>query len=572
MSINGTANAGERHGLLSADWADWAELGAKPGTKYLLLALASWFLYRTLFFVKSRPMLPITMPLDIILTTVCVTAGGTPQKLRNLFRRYGGPLYGFTGKHQVIYDPSISGPLLTNGQPNHSLESRTVMWSLFMRVGGTGKKEGEALHTKWQASYKDLLLVLERTFLNEHGAANTLTAGNIPHRIANLVSYVDGSDKTALRGWERTADVKVIRPDTPEQPGIVELDLMNLLRDFGAHLAISLLFGEEWLAKYPECIEDLWKFEEQVLFLSLGLPRWIPLRSFQEGDFARNRITERVGDLFRRISDYQDGAIGGDDLSDVPAVSFGRSEVFRKHDVSHYHRAVIETSLLLGQNSNTQRATSWLIIFICCTPGLLEQLRDEVAPYVVVERDAATARHEIKTFDHVSIHNKCPLLKAAFYETFRLTNETASVRHVSKAVEVPMSTGEGPDKSSKTHTLPQGSWVTILHHLVQHDPAIFPDPKKFVPDRFLQTDPSTGAKVARPGCMKPWGIGSGMCRGRTYAEKQVLAIAAAFITLYEVQPEGGKEGVLTVPQGLPGTGTKVPKGGIRVRLRRREFE
>ncbi|WYZ36327.1 hypothetical protein EsH8_XII_000077 [Colletotrichum jinshuiense] len=509
------------------------------------------------------------MPLDIVLTSVCVTAGGRARKLRNVFRRFGGPLYGFTAKHQVIYDPDISGPLLISGQPDHALETRTVMWSLFMRVGGTGKEEGEELHTSWQSSYKDLLTALERTFLNEHGAANALASGNIPKRMSNLVSYVDGSDKTLLKAWERTAGVKVIRPDTAEQPGIVEVDLMNLLRDFGAHLAISLLFGDKWLENYPECIEDLWKFEEQVLFLTLGLPRWLPLRSFREGNAARTRMTGQVGELFKKISDFQDGNISIDELSDVPAVSFGRSDVFRKHNVGLYHRGVIETSLLLGQNSNTQRATSWLTIFICCNPDLLQRLRDEVAPYVTVERNAKTSRPEITHFDHNSIHNKCPMLKAALYETFRLTNEATSVRHVHKSVEVPMSTGlEKP----KLHTLPQGTWVTALHHLIQHDPAIFPDPKTFIPGRFLQIDPITGQKVARHGCMKPWGVGSGMCRGRTYAEKQVLAVAAAFITLYDVQSVDGKGGGMKAPQGLPGTGTKVPKGGIRVRLSRRKLD
>ncbi|KAL0941576.1 uncharacterized protein CTRU02_204339 [Colletotrichum truncatum] len=566
MAMNGTAIAEDgHHGLFSVKWPD---ILSRTSSKYLVLTILLFIFYRAFFSTKSRPLLPITMPLDIIITSVCVTAGGWPQKFRNVFRRYGGPLYGFSGMHQVIYDPNIGGPLLISGQPNHALESRTVMWSLFMRVGGTNKEDGETLHTKWQAAHKDLLAALERTFLNEHGAAGALTDGDIPKRIASLISYVDGNVKSSLKGWERTANIKVTRPDTPEQPGIVEVDLMNLLRDFGAHMAISLLFGEEWLARYPECIEDLWKFEEQVLFLSLGLPRWIPLRSFKEGDKARNRMTDRVGELFKQISDYQDGAISGDELRDVPAVSFERSKVFRKYDVSNYHRAVIETSLLLGQNSNTQRATSWLIIFICCTPGLLQQIRDEVAPFVLVERDTDTNRHKITHFDHLSIHNKCPLLKAAFYETFRLTNETTSVRHVSRPVEVPMSTSS---ENPSTHTLPQGTWVTVLHHLVQHDPTIFPDPKKFVPDRFLQTHPDTGEKVARPGCMKPWGVGSGMCRGRTYAEKQVMAIAAAFVTLYDVQPLGGNGGVMEAPQGLPGTGTKVPKEGIRVSLRRREF-
>ncbi|MBR8640269.1 cytochrome P450 [Streptomyces tuirus] len=74
------------------------------------------------------------------------------------------------------------------------------------------------------------------------------------------------------------------------------------------------------------------------------------------------------------------------------------------------------------------------------------------------------------------------------------------------------------------HRLPQGTTVMFSPYLLHHDPALFPDPDRFLPDRWLPGQ----AGAARPGAMIPFGAGSRKCIGETLALAEAT-VAVAFI-------------------------------------------
>jgi len=143
-------------------------------------------------------------------------------------------------------------------------------------------------------------------------------------------------------------------------------------------------------------------------------------------------------------------------------------------------------------------------------------------------------------------------------ETFRLSNEATSIRYVARPVTI--------EDGGYNHQLKAGTWVSIPHGVIQKDPTIFPDPHKFIPGRFLETDAETGRIVARYGRLRPWGMGPGMCKGRTFAEKEILTIAAAIASLWDIVPASG---TWKIPAMRPGTGVMCPVEDIRVIIRRR---
>lgn len=74
-----------------------------------------------------------------------------------------------------------------------------------------------------------------------------------------------------------------------------------------------------------------------------------------------------------------------------------------------------------------------------------------------------------------------------------MANEVASIRYVARPITI--------DDGEYRHELKPGM---------------------FVPDRFpLQADPESGKLVARHGALRPWGSGTAMCKGRTFAERQL---------------------------------------------------
>ncbi|WP_082319764.1 cytochrome P450 [Streptomyces afghaniensis] len=74
------------------------------------------------------------------------------------------------------------------------------------------------------------------------------------------------------------------------------------------------------------------------------------------------------------------------------------------------------------------------------------------------------------------------------------------------------------------HRLPQGATVMFSPYLLHHDPALFPDPHRFLPDRWLPEE----AVAVPPGAMIPFGAGSRKCIGETLALTEAT-VAVAFI-------------------------------------------
>ncbi|WKX14901.1 cytochrome P450 [Streptomyces sp. NL15-2K] len=72
------------------------------------------------------------------------------------------------------------------------------------------------------------------------------------------------------------------------------------------------------------------------------------------------------------------------------------------------------------------------------------------------------------------------------------------------------------------HRLPQGATVMFSPYLLHHDPALFPDPDRFLPDRWL---PGRAAAVP-PGAMIPFGGGSRKCIGETLAMAEATVVVA----------------------------------------------
>ncbi|MFF7791585.1 cytochrome P450 [Streptomyces sp. NPDC007991] len=74
------------------------------------------------------------------------------------------------------------------------------------------------------------------------------------------------------------------------------------------------------------------------------------------------------------------------------------------------------------------------------------------------------------------------------------------------------------------HRLPQGTTVMFSPYLLHHHRALFPDPDRFLPDRWLPGQ----AVAVPPGAMIPFGAGSRKCIGETLALAEAT-VALAFI-------------------------------------------
>ena len=289
----------------------------------------------------------------------------------------------------------------------------------------------------------------------------------------------------------------------------------------------------------------------------MGIPSWAPLKIMKEGLGARLRLLNELEALYRRIDQHQRGepVDFGADMSDVSNVALERNKVYNRDNWSFGERGEGDLAVLWGQNANTQPMLFWFLAFVYSTEGLLHKLRNEIAPFTKLSQ---TSPLGILSMDLAALSRDCPLMKACIFETYRMANEPASVRYVAR----PITINDGVYK----HKFKPGTFVTAAHSLIQPDPSVYANPDTFMPNRFLKPDPESGKLSARYGALKPWGSGPAMCKGRTFAEKEIVALGTAIISLWDVCPASG---TWDLPAMVPGMGAKKPVEDIRVVITRR---
>jgi cytochrome P450 len=107
------------------------------------------------------------------------------------------------------------------------------------------------------------------------------------------------------------------------------------------------------------------------------------------------------------------------------------------------------------------------------------------------------------------------------------------------------------------YPVPKGSWVYLFTYVTHHDPRWFPDPEKFLPERFA---PEAEAKLP-PFAYYPFGGGPRVCIGNVFALTEMALIVATVLQRYRVEPAAGQgEAVMDPLISLEA------KGGVRLRL------
>lgn len=160
-------------------------------------------------------------------------------------------------------------------------------------------------------------------------------------------------------------------------------------------------------------------------------------------------------------------------------------------------------------NANANNLVFWIILRICATPGILDRVRAEIAPYAVVVTPPQGSHFpgpKSLSLDAEGLSRSCPLLKACYLEALRLHSASVTVKQVQKDVVVTESATDKPGGHTQSYVLEAGSYVEICHELHQSDPRYFERPEQFLPERFLISG-KDGLKV-KDHTLTPYGGGS----------------------------------------------------------------
>jgi len=151
-------------------------------------------------------------------------------------------------------------------------------------------------------------------------------------------------------------------------------------------------------------------------------------------------------------------------------------------------------TLLVAGHETTATALSWAVERLVRHPEKMERLRAEVE----AGEDA--------------------YLTATIQETLRLRPVIVGVlRRLTEAVEL------------GGYELPAGVTVMPSIHLIHRDPTIYPEPERFLPERFLETPPGTYTWI-------PFGGGVRRCLGAAFAQQEMAIVLSELVSRRMIRP------------------------------------
>jgi cytochrome P450 len=208
---------------------------------------------------------------------------------------------------------------------------------------------------------------------------------------------------------------------------------------------------------------------------------------------AFRRRTERVDELIAREIEERRAAADLAERDDVLSMLVAA----RHEDGSPMSDAEIRDellTLLVAGHETTATALSWALERLVRHPEKLERLRAEV--------EAGEEAY----------------LTATIQETLRLRPVIVVVlRRLTEAVEL------------GGYELPAGVSVAPSIHLIHRDPQIYPEPDRFLPERFLDNPPGTYTWI-------PFGGGIRRCLGAAFAQFEMAVVLRELVKRRELLP------------------------------------
>ncbi|XP_043640843.1 probable cytochrome P450 49a1 [Drosophila teissieri] len=186
--------------------------------------------------------------------------------------------------------------------------------------------------------------------------------------------------------------------------------------------------------------------------------------------------------------------------------------------------AILALDLFLVGVDTTSVAASSTIYQLAKNPDKQKKLFDELQK-VFPHRDAEINQNVLE---------QMPYLRACVKETLRM-----------RPVVIANGRSLQSDAVINGYHVPKGTHVIFPHLVVSNDPAYFPEPKRFLPERWLKhsTDaagcPHANQKI-HPFVSLPFGFGRRMCVGRRFAEIELHTLLAKIFRKYQVSYSSGE--------------------------------
>ncbi|OAL51217.1 cytochrome P450 [Pyrenochaeta sp. DS3sAY3a] len=470
-----------------------------------------------------------------------------------------------SGQYYVVNMPSLVQQVFA--QRAHVLNKQKILeW--FMKTAFDDKFSTRDEHEAFHGHHTALNLMLKEDFIHE---ATGKTARAVEVEAARLVTETPwktpSEEGKSLELWEEAGKV-TFNPD-----GTFEANFYSLVVHHMGQVVIDMLWGKALIKNHPNLQQDMWDFDEGIHHLVTTLLANVSAAGRRAGA-ARSRLIVAMEDWHNAVASKQAGLdveSRWGPLDDISKVMQDRAKVWVKSKASPTLQKTNDVSVLWGVNVNSNKNVFWLLLQLYTRPPLLARIRAEIAPYVHLSPTGERGPDNLPklAIDVDGLVRNAVLLKAAFYETMRMNMSGLGIRQVLQPIvlkESPADAALFGKKTPQSYTIPVGATLVLANGTMQMDGRIFAEPERFVPERFIEEGPD-GVPRATMRNLHTFGGGMYKCKGRYFAEKEVLIFASSLLVMWDVEGVRGEE--LRVPRMGYAGASRSPLEDVRVKLTRR---
>ncbi|KAF2868144.1 cytochrome P450 [Massariosphaeria phaeospora] len=232
----------------------------------------------------------------------------------------------------------------------------------------------------------------------------------------------------------------------------------------------------------------------------------------------------------------------------VEKIAKQRADTGEKHDDALQYMLdcgdrmfkIIESILggLFAGLLNSGINAAWVLCFLATSPEWLAKARDEVRTTAAkyASNPNAPLHDQLDDVPLEAWESEFPVVDMCLRDSIRLNLLGTTFRKNISGKPIP--TGNG------TEVIPTDAFVTYSIADVHHDPAIYPDPQKWDPSRYL---PDRAEDKKTPHAFLGWGVARHPCLGMRFAKLEQNIITAYFLAAFDFSLLDAKGNAMTVP-------------------------
>ncbi|XP_017077795.1 probable cytochrome P450 49a1 [Drosophila eugracilis] len=322
--------------------------------------------------------------------------------------------------------------------------------------------------------------------------------------------------------------IELMRDEKEELPANFLHELYKWALESVGRVSLDTRLGclsPEGSEEAKQIIEAINTFFWAVPELELRMPLWriYPTKAYRSFVRALDQFTAICMKNIGKTMDKADA----DEARGVPKSEADISIVERivRKTGNRKLAAILALDLFLVGVDTTSVAASSTIYQLAKNPDKQQRLFDELQK-VFPNREAEINQNVLE---------QIPYLRACVKETLRM-----------RPVVIANGRSLQSDAVINGYHVPKGTHVIFPHLVVSNDPAYFPEPKRFLPERWLKQSapdaagcPHASQKI-HPFVSLPFGFGRRMCVGRRFAEIELHTLLAKIFRKYKVSYNSGE--------------------------------